>query len=115
MLKERLWTAIGQNGKWSAKKRDSSNLDNGDDGKNNSTTELSAEVKDKSIEKAVLDAEESKLKLSEVVRTTADTYDPRSRKDLSTSFYFICLLHLANENNLSLEGTKDRNDILISR
>lgn len=112
MLKERLWTAIGQNDKWTIKKRNSSEFK---DDENSAITETDKKSGNDTAERNGADAVESKLKLSEIVRTTADMYDPRSRKDLSTSFYFICLLHLANENNLSLEGTMDRNDIIISR
>ncbi|TID25571.1 hypothetical protein CANINC_002871, partial [Pichia inconspicua] len=45
-------------------------------------------------------------KLSEVVRDTYGKYEGREREDLSTSFFFICMLHIANEEGLSVESTE---------
>ncbi len=39
----------------------------------------------------------------------------QKQKDVSVSFYFICLLHLANEKTLKLEDNEDMNDLLISK
>ena len=36
------------------------------------------------------------------------------QKDVSMSFYFICLLHLANENSLRIEDCEDMTDLRIS-
>eukprot|EP01034_Spumella_vulgaris_P026475 gene26475-33056_t len=40
--------------------------------------------------------------------------DPR-QKDVSISFYFICLLHLANEHGLQIEDREDMADLVISK
>ncbi len=37
----------------------------------------------------------------------------QQQKEASTAYYFICLLHLANENGLILEGKPEMNDITI--
>ena len=39
----------------------------------------------------------------------------QKQKDVSVSFYFICLLHLANEKTLKIEDTTDMNDLIISK
>lgn len=51
--------------------------------------------------------------LSSVVRDTYERYEGREREDLSTSFFFICMLHIANEEGLSIESTQDMNDLII--
>ncbi len=49
-----------------------------------------------------------KLSFQELKRTTI-----QQQKEASTAYYFICLLHLANENGLILEGKPEMNDITI--
>lgn len=54
------------------------------------------------------------LKLSEIVQKTYDKYEGgREKSDLSTSFFFICMLHIANEEGLSIEKTDDLSDLII--
>ncbi|KAH3680931.1 hypothetical protein WICMUC_000074 [Wickerhamomyces mucosus] len=56
--------------------------------------------------------EESQL--TDVVKDIEKFYPKDQRKDLSTSFCFICLLHLANEHSLTLENNELLNDIKIT-
>ena len=49
----------------------------------------------------------------DTVRSVGELYEPEKRKDLSTSFCFICLLHLANEHNLSLSTNQNYDDLNI--
>lgn len=52
--------------------------------------------------------------LSTTVRELTTTkYKPDQANELSTSFCFICLLHLANEHSLDLQGNKDSSDVSI--
>lgn len=47
-------------------------------------------------------------KFSNIVGELSTCYEEKSRKDISVAFCFICVLHLANENNLDiLEEAKD--------
>lgn len=39
----------------------------------------------------------------------------QKQKDVSVSFYFICLLHLANEKTLKLEDNGDLNDLIVTK
>ncbi|KAH3674424.1 hypothetical protein WICMUC_003261 [Wickerhamomyces mucosus] len=81
----------------------------------------------KVLEKALTIAEDSptnvecieeeypgELKFSNVVQELSERYDEKSKKDLSTSFCFICLLHLANENGLTITNNSDNTDLLIN-
>lgn len=52
-------------------------------------------------------------KFAEVVGSIGKLYAPEERKDLSTSFCFICLLHLANEHGLLIENTESHDDLRI--
>lgn len=54
------------------------------------------------------------IKLSDVVKDTAMKYDGYQRNELSTSFYFICMLHLANEQGFSIESTENDDDVIIT-
>lgn len=48
-----------------------------------------------------------------VVDVIGGMYRPEEKKELSTSFCFICLLHLANEHGLSIESTETQDDLVI--
>ena len=53
------------------------------------------------------------LKFSQVVSDLGDKYDSNTKRDLSTSFCFICLLHLANENAFTITDNEDNSDLII--
>lgn len=40
-------------------------------------------------------------------------YNGERKKDLSTSFCFICLLHLANEHGFEINPTEDFTDLAV--
>lgn len=50
---------------------------------------------------------------TQIVNTIGGMYRPEEKKDLSTSFCFICLLHLANEHGLSIDATENHDDLVI--
>lgn len=50
---------------------------------------------------------------SNVVKDIGKLYPKEEKKDLSTSFCFICLLHLANEHSLTLESNDQLTDLQI--
>ena len=50
---------------------------------------------------------------SEVIRTLPELYPESRLKELSVPFCFICLLHLANEKNLSIAGSKNLDDLFV--
>lgn len=53
------------------------------------------------------------LKLSDITNEIAALYPTDQRKELSTSFCFICLLHLANEHGLTLNNCDKLEDLTI--
>lgn len=59
-------------------------------------------------------SQDGNLKFSDIVHDVTSKYDQNTKKDLSTSFCFICLLHLANENGFTIENTTDNKDLLIN-
>lgn len=55
------------------------------------------------------------MKFTQVVEIMSSKYNTKVKKDLSTSFCFICLLHLANEQGLTLETKENYEDIIIHK
>lgn len=47
--------------------------------------------------------------------TLARTAPPEALRDVSVAYCFICLLHLANEKGLKVEGTADLSDLTVSK
>ncbi|KAI1369233.1 condensin complex subunit 2/barren [Xylaria arbuscula] len=59
--------------------------------------------------------EEAPLKFTEVMNDLKSVYPKAVMDDISTSFCFICLLHLANEKGLSIEKTPDLLELEIRK
>ncbi|RLV91271.1 Condensin complex subunit 2 [Spathaspora sp. JA1] len=53
------------------------------------------------------------VKFGQIVNKISAMYKPEQAKDISTSFCFICLLHLANEHGLAITTMEDGNDLEI--
>ncbi|CCK69539.1 condensin subunit BRN1 KNAG_0C04370 [Huiozyma naganishii CBS 8797] len=53
------------------------------------------------------------LKFTDVTKQLVNQYSPEILKDISTSFCFICLLHLANEHGLQIKNTENFEDLII--
>lgn len=67
-----------------------------------------------SLEGKKLDTEQQDEKqFSDVIKDIGKLYPKEEKKDLSTSFCFICLLHLANEHSLTLESNDQLTDLQI--
>lgn len=49
-----------------------------------------------------------------IIESVKLKYPVQKAKDITVSFYFICLLHLANENNLVVEESGDLSELFIS-
>ncbi|KAF2968743.1 hypothetical protein GQX73_g4840 [Xylaria multiplex] len=59
--------------------------------------------------------EEPPLKFTEVMNDLKSVYPKTIMDDISTSFCFICLLHLANEKGLSIEKTPELLELEIRK
>ncbi|KAK5104536.1 hypothetical protein LTS08_002426 [Lithohypha guttulata] len=58
------------------------------------------------------------LKFTEILCDLKNVYPDQQMKDISTSYGFICLLHLANEKGLVLDGGREEgtmNEIMVRR
>lgn len=53
------------------------------------------------------------LKFTDITREISKMYSNEARKDISTSFCFICLLHLANEYGLQIINAQNYDDLII--
>lgn len=58
-------------------------------------------------------AEKITLKFTDIAVKIAERYTNEARKDISTSFCFICLLHLANEHGLEITNADNYEDINV--
>jgi len=70
-------------------------------------------IKHETREKTPGEEKEETKTFKNVVDVIGEMYRPDEKKDLSTSFCFICLLHLANEHGLSIESTAMHDDLVI--
>ncbi|ORX96610.1 barren-domain-containing protein [Basidiobolus meristosporus CBS 931.73] len=66
-----------------------------------------------SIENLETSQFEGTKKFTDVVKGLKRIYPEKKRNDISVSFCFICLLHLANEKNLLISNTKASYDLDI--
>ena len=54
-------------------------------------------------------------RFTEIIGGLSKMYPEQKLKDISVPFCFICLLHLANEKNLSIEGTDSLSELVIKQ
>ena len=54
-------------------------------------------------------------KFTQVIQELDTVYSEKTLADISTSFCFICLLHLANEKGLKIEGSNTLDELSIVR
>ena len=59
--------------------------------------------------------EDPTLKFTEVMTGLQRVYPKPVMDDISTSFCFICLLHLANEKGLVISKTEELDELLIKK
>lgn len=59
--------------------------------------------------------ETSTLKFTDIMNNLSNVYPQKALADISTSFGFICLLHLANEKGLTIENVEGWEDLSVRR
>lgn len=62
-----------------------------------------------------LKAEGTPLKFTSIVNNLQTVYPQQAMADISTSYCFICLLHLANEKGLTIDNQPGLEELSISR
>ncbi|XP_008057218.2 condensin complex subunit 2 [Carlito syrichta] len=77
-----------------------------------SRKEAEANQSDPGKEGAPMEVTDKKM-LSGLTKNLQKSLPPIMAKNLSIPLAFACLLHLANEKNLKLEGTEDLSDVLV--
>lgn len=53
------------------------------------------------------------FRFTDITKNLGKFYSPESLSDISTSFCFICLLHLANEHGLQIKSTENYEDLTV--
>ncbi|EME80302.1 uncharacterized protein MYCFIDRAFT_156068 [Pseudocercospora fijiensis CIRAD86] len=59
--------------------------------------------------------EQSELKFTDIMNNLQHVYPKQQMQDISTSFGFICLLHLANEKGLVIENVEGWGDLRVRK
>lgn len=59
--------------------------------------------------------EQEERKFTDMVQDLKNVYAPQQMTEISTSFCFICLLHLANEKGLVIEDNADNTELTIRK
>lgn len=60
-------------------------------------------------------AQEETREFKDIVQDLKSVYPPQQMSEISTSFCFICVLHLANEKGLTIEGTPNYDNLYIHK
>lgn len=55
------------------------------------------------------------LRFTDVINNLQSVYPEQAMADISTSYCFICLLHLANEKGLEIAGDEHLTELQIRR
>lgn len=56
---------------------------------------------------------ENNLKLTEIISDVSATYPSKKASEITTPFYFICLLHLANEKHLEIKNNDELSELMV--
>ena len=59
--------------------------------------------------------EDPTLRFTDVMNGLQSVYPKQALDDISTSFCFICMLHLANEKGLEISQEPDLTELMIRR
>ncbi|KAF2730404.1 barren [Polyplosphaeria fusca] len=77
--------------------------------------ELSQPTPSKPIDEATSRAVDGSLKFTKVINSLQTVYPTQAMADISTSYCFICLLHLANEKGLVINNEQNFEDLTIRK
>lgn len=112
LLKNKLWETLSQE----ARLRNTQELQQVTPDTSYSSQSTSDEVNSPPRKRQALlspfEVKES-IRFSNIVHDLSTKYDTNIRSNISTSFCFITLLHLANEKGFSIESIKDNTDLVI--
>jgi condensin complex subunit 2 len=67
------------------------------------------------VQEPSMDKEQDTLKFTDVINSLQTVYPKQALSDISTSYCFICLLHLANEKGLVINNEENFENLTIRR
>ena len=67
------------------------------------------------LQDSSMDKEQDTLKFTDVINSLQTVYPKQALSDISTSYCFICLLHLANEKGLVINNEENFENLTIQR
>ena len=67
------------------------------------------------VQEPLIDKEQDTLKFTDVINSLQTVYPKQALSDISTSYCFICLLHLANEKGLVINNEENFENLTIRR
>jgi len=70
---------------------------------------------DKPVAVPVQKADDESLKFTDVINNLQTVYPKQMMDDISTSYCFICVLHLANEKGLVIKNHDDFQELTIRK
>ena len=111
-LKEEMWKGIGFQDVRPLISRDHANLKISTDA-DKTTQEIPTQIEEKAEQ--IPTEEEPPLKFTTVMNKLQQVYPQQAMADISTSYCFICLLHLANEKGLSIDNQPGLEELSIRR
>lgn len=84
----------------------------GDKNKINYTEDISSKESISAVSKDVIPPTAETLSFQDLI---SDIASQQRQKEVTLPFYFICLLHLANEKTLKIDGSLNMDDLIISK
>ncbi|RDA83285.1 hypothetical protein CP532_3704 [Ophiocordyceps camponoti-leonardi (nom. inval.)] len=106
-LKEEMWKGMGLD--------DDDKVDSNDVTVTNQSRLPTPPSPSTSTQEAQQEKQQQTLRFSDVIQGLQRVYPKPIMDDISTSYCFICLLHLANEKGLAIEKTDGLDELLIRR
>lgn len=76
---------------------------------------LPVQTPSKAATPPIAKTEDGSLRFTELMSNLQSVYPKQAMADISTSYCFICVLHLANEKGLTIENQPDFQELMIRR
>ena len=83
--------------------------------KKTNNLQITAPPEPNTADDSAMKAVDGSLTFTDVVNNLKTVYPQKALADISTSYCFICTLHLANEQGLVIENTPDFENLTIKR
>jgi len=81
----------------------------------NNSPQITAPPKTSAVDDVAAKAVDGSLTFTDVVNNLQSVYPKQAMADISTSYCFICLLHLANEKGLVINNQENFENLTIRK